>query len=519
MPGILEVPDLGEKRASFCDRERLLGLEKKFYTTIDKLPDKVLLNIFSYLPHREIISNARVCKKWRQIAYDTRLWSCVSLRPEWQGLHVNNIEALMFLISNRFGASLRYLEVPMDLITHIVLHELTAKCPNLTNILLDFSTAMQLHDFNDMQAFPTKLRTMCICLSEVIFMEGFMRKIYNFINGLEVLHLVGTYEKADEEEEEIYEVINIPKLKSATPNLKVVNLYGINFVDDSHIEAFSSNCIQLECLAVNFCAKVTGTSLKILLGRCKKLKCLLMQQCSLQNENVMAAEWEKSAVSELDVTATDLSADCLIDLLTRIPALRWLSAGQLDGFTDAVLKAWTERGNLKALIGLDLELCDNLTEEGLYKFLARYGQGLRGLVLSGIPQCTDSLCSNVMPALKNIRILKLGLAENLAYRMAGKIHVDGLLENLSRYGAKIERLELSWDPETLRYSDKSQKCIDTLRVRCLNLKCLVLCDGKYYEIVKANFERADRTTVVRTSTNCCVSIVYLLTHYKDLIFN
>lgn len=44
-------------------------------------------------------------------------------------------------------------------------------------------------------------------------------------------------------------------------------------------------------------------------------------------------------------------------------------------------------------------------------------------------------------------------------------------------------------------------------------------DGKYYEIVKANFERADRTTVVRTSTNCCVSIVYLLTHYKDLIFN
>lgn len=35
-------------------------------------------------------------------------------------------------------------------------------------------------------------------------MEGFMRKIYNFINGLEVLHLVGTYEKTDQEEEEIY---------------------------------------------------------------------------------------------------------------------------------------------------------------------------------------------------------------------------------------------------------------------------------------------------------------------------
>ncbi|XP_064080312.1 F-box/LRR-repeat protein 7-like isoform X2 [Macrobrachium nipponense] len=516
----LGLPDFQvEKRASFCDRERLLGLEKKFYTTIDKLPDKVLLKIFSYLPHREIIANATVCKKWRTIAYDTKLWDAVSLRPEWNGLHVNSIDALLYLINTRFAASLKYIEMPMDLITNPVLHDLAEKCPNLTNMLLDFSTAMQLHDFNDLQAFPTKLRTMCICLSAVIFMEGFMRKIYNFINGLEVLHLVGTYEKADEEEEEIYEVINIHKLKSATPNLKVVNLYGINFVDDSHIEAFSSNCIQLECLAVNFCSKVTGTSLKILLGRCKKLKCLLMQQCSLQSDNVTAAEWEKSSVTELDVTATDLSADCLIDLLSRIPAIRWLSAGQLDGFTDAVLKAWTERGNLKSLIALDLDLCDNLSEEGLYKFLARYGQNLRGLVLSGIPQCTDSLCSNVMPALKNIRILKMGLTEGLSYRLMGKIHVDGLLDNIARYGQNLERLELSWDPESLRYSDKSQKAIDTMRVRCLRLKCLVLADGKYYEIVKANFERADRVTVVRTATNCSVSIVYLLTHYRDLINN
>lgn len=122
-----------------------------------------------------------------------------------------------------------------------------------------------------MQAFPTKLRYMCICLSEVIFMEGFMRKIYSFINGLEVLHLIGnfsilylhdggllittnvkwiminfftansncsipllnvcwigTYEKISEEEEEIYEVINIHKLKSATPNLRVVNMYDFS---------------------------------------------------------------------------------------------------------------------------------------------------------------------------------------------------------------------------------------------------------------------------------------------------
>lgn len=93
----------------------------------------------------------------------------------------------------RFGASLRYIELPIELITHTVLHELANRCPNLTHMLLDFSTAMQLHDFSELQAFPTKLRYLCVCLSEVIFMEGFMRKIYNFINGLEILHLIGEY--------------------------------------------------------------------------------------------------------------------------------------------------------------------------------------------------------------------------------------------------------------------------------------------------------------------------------------
>lgn len=197
--------------------------------TVDKLPDKVLLKVFTYLPHGQVGRLARVCKKWRMISCDSRLWGNVSLRPEISGLHVTSMETLLALISIRFGElriydscfmthgdvhhagpSLRYIELPMELITHTVLHELANKCPNLTIMLLDFSTAMQLHDFNDLHSFPTKLRTMCICLSEVIFMEGFMRKIYNFINGLEVLYLIGTYEKAvEEEEEEIYEVGNM----------------------------------------------------------------------------------------------------------------------------------------------------------------------------------------------------------------------------------------------------------------------------------------------------------------------
>ena len=50
------------------------------------------------------------------------------------------------------------------------------------------------------------------------------------------------------------------------------------------------------------------------------------------------AEWDKAlSLQELDITATDLSTGVITEVLTRIPALSWLSAGQLDGMNDDVL--------------------------------------------------------------------------------------------------------------------------------------------------------------------------------------
>ena len=63
-------------------------------------------------------------------------------------------------------------------------------------------------------------RFLCICLSDVIFLDNFMKRIYSFINGVEALNIVGTYERGEEEKGEVYEVLNIKTLKQATPNLR-----------------------------------------------------------------------------------------------------------------------------------------------------------------------------------------------------------------------------------------------------------------------------------------------------------
>lgn len=52
---------------------------------------------------------------------------------------------------------------------------------------------MQLHDFTELQTFPSRLRSLTLCLSENIFLEGFLRKVYTFISSVEILHIIGKY--------------------------------------------------------------------------------------------------------------------------------------------------------------------------------------------------------------------------------------------------------------------------------------------------------------------------------------
>ena len=162
-----------------------------------------------------------------------------------------------------------------------------------------------------------------------------------------------------------------------------------------------------------------------------------------------------------------------------------------------MLRAFADKGNARSLMALDLDRCESLSEEGLYKFLLRFGPQLRGLVLSGIPHVTDQLWTGTLPSLRQVKILVMGMTEGCCPKINQKVSiillqlfkqkktticvcsivqvlVDQLVDCIAQNCSQLERLELRWDPETLRYSDKSQKAIDTLRVRCLRLKCLVL---------------------------------------------
>ncbi|EYC41192.1 hypothetical protein Y032_0578g232 [Ancylostoma ceylanicum] len=486
--------------------------------TIDKLPDKVLQQIFSYLSPYQILQSGQVCKRWRAVACSPMLWKFVSFRPNYGGIQVTNHDYFLHLIGTQFS-ELRIVELTTDLITPNVLYEMANKCPRLQHLTLDFSTAMQLHDFTDLQSFPSRLRSLTLCLSENIFLEGFLRKVYTFISSVELLHIIGTYEKVEDEEEEVYETVNVFKLKQFLPNLRVVNLWGVPFITDEHVDAISSNCAHLECLCVNYCTKVNGSCLKLVLQRCRKLKSLFLAHTTLDNSTIKAIEWEKTRIEELDVKGTELSSDTLISLLTRLPHLRWLDASWLESMTDQVMEAWMQSGALGNLQYINLDTCDSLNEASLTELIVRHGPQLYGLCLGGQHKLLEYFWMNMIPQLKNIRVIVMGIAEDCCAKVAAKIHIDQFIDCIAQNCPRLTRLEIRWDDDTLRFSDKSSKFIDVLRMKCLMLHSIVLSDGQYYELVRSNFERADRMSVVRTTEMCRTGLLHCSRFYNQLLFN
>jgi hypothetical protein len=51
---------------------------------------------------------------------------------------------------------------------------------------------------------------------------------------------------------------------------------------------------------------------------------------------MLAADWEISSVYELDISSTELTENCLLDMFSRMPKLTYLAVPNCDGFTDKV---------------------------------------------------------------------------------------------------------------------------------------------------------------------------------------
>uniref|UniRef100_A0A8C1MQI4 F-box domain-containing protein n=1 Tax=Cyprinus carpio TaxID=7962 RepID=A0A8C1MQI4_CYPCA len=135
---------------------------------LDCFPENVLIDILSYLNVRELVRNSRVCRRWRQLVKDQRLWRTVDL-SSWNGL---TSRVLWVLLRQYLGHGLRCLRLRGLLLsarrgaflTESWLQALRSKCPRLRRLCLQYT---DLRSLRSCRLLPASLQVLELRSCEV----------------------------------------------------------------------------------------------------------------------------------------------------------------------------------------------------------------------------------------------------------------------------------------------------------------------------------------------------------------
>lgn len=107
---------------------------------LDYFPENILIDVLSYLSVREMVRAGRVCKRWKRLVKDQRLWRVVDLTT-WKGV---TSRILWVLLRQYLGCGLRCLRLRGLLLSarggtflsESWLKALSTKCPRLSKLYL-----------------------------------------------------------------------------------------------------------------------------------------------------------------------------------------------------------------------------------------------------------------------------------------------------------------------------------------------------------------------------------------------
>ncbi|XP_028272214.1 F-box/LRR-repeat protein 12 [Parambassis ranga] len=107
---------------------------------LDYFPENILIDVLSYLSVRELVRAGRVCKRWKRLVKDQRLWRVVDLTA-WKGV---TSRILWVLLRQYLGCGLRCLRLRGLLLSarggtflsESWLKALSTKCPRLSKLYL-----------------------------------------------------------------------------------------------------------------------------------------------------------------------------------------------------------------------------------------------------------------------------------------------------------------------------------------------------------------------------------------------
>eukprot|EP00188_Purpureofilum_apyrenoidigerum_P002404 Plantae.Rhodophyta-Purpureofilum_apyrenoidigerum.ctg2489.p1 GENE.Plantae.Rhodophyta-Purpureofilum_apyrenoidigerum.ctg2489~~Plantae.Rhodophyta-Purpureofilum_apyrenoidigerum.ctg2489.p1 ORF type:complete len:406 (-),score=38.05 Plantae.Rhodophyta-Purpureofilum_apyrenoidigerum.ctg2489:688-1905(-) len=332
---------------SVCDLEPASKCSRSDVTTgdvnINDLNDDLLVTIFKHLKlFPDLMRVSRVCKRWREVGRDPRLWSSLSFE---NFEHVSD-EAVQRIFSQ--GETMRSLKslslAKCHRVTEGTIKIITrSACVNsLEQIDLSWCSGASSTSVRELSRFPgLKEVRLAHCRSFLTYSAQFLALCSPQLQVLDLNCCKGIRTGM------------LSCIADHCPKLKHLNIANSRYITDYAVCYLVSKCCELEVLDLSWCTRINGKSLNAIAEKLPKLRKLGLSETQATNSGLLKVVRSCIHLEEL------LLARCSIgDLGAAIIArhcknsLKTLNLASCEDLSDTAVRVLISK--CKALTTLDV---------------------------------------------------------------------------------------------------------------------------------------------------------------------
>ena len=344
-------------------------------SAVFRLDEGTLLKIFGFLPVKDLLRASQVCRLWYRFSYDRLLWGAVDLRRFSKSL--DDPENFNALAMKRLTGNIQLLDLSGFNLSEENLAALATHCKSLR--VLKLKSVKFTSDPNkkhkEIRAvqrtvlFPKHLNYL-----DIRFSHGspeVYRAIGKELGNIKWLGLCNAFFRS------ILAAGGLQTVIDSLKHLRKLDLSHCLLLKDSTLVHFA-RCRHLEVVSVRKCSFLTGSFVEDFLESCAKLKTLILDGISLDDETLRKITWNCSSLKHLELGwcsfVTPKGLKSALPQIARIQTLEYLglcAIGEEKALDDEILlKLGTSLmcSGCKKLTSLNVSCSQSLTQDGVIAF-------------------------------------------------------------------------------------------------------------------------------------------------------
>lgn len=340
-----------------------------------RLDEGTLLKIFGFLTIKDLLRASQVCRLWYRLSYDRLLWGAVDLRrfsTSFDDPEKFNAQAVQRMAGNIHCLDLSGFNLSEEKLAALATHCKGLRILKLKSVAFTTDPRNKRKEIRSGQStvlFPKHLGFL-----DIRFSHGnpkVYRAIAKELGNVKWLGLCDAFFQSISAAGELQTVIDNLK------NLRKLDLSHCLLLKDSTLVQFA-RCRHLEVLSVRRCYFLTGSFVEDFLESCAKLKTLILDGISLDDETLRKITWNCSSLKYLELGwcsfVTPKGLKSALNQIARIQTLEYLglcAIGQEKALNDEILlKLGTSLvfGGCNKLKSLNVSRSQSITQDGVIAF-------------------------------------------------------------------------------------------------------------------------------------------------------